>query len=113
VSCWDGHLPIERHKSDAGALERTAPSEQEAQNQTAAQPKRVIVSTPGSSKSGVEDEILVVVSKVRKYIQDKSGMNTSAGVYEALTEKIKNICDQGIEVARGQGRKTVMDRDIP
>jgi histone H3/H4 len=56
--------------------------------------------------------VLVVVTKVRKYIADKSGMNTSAGVYEELTEKIKRLCDLAIEEARVQGRKTVMDRDF-
>ncbi len=78
--------------------------------------KRVVASAPSGgakSPSSVEDEVLVVVTKVRKYIADKSGMNTSAGVYDALTERIKRICDRAIETARSQGRKTVMDRDVP
>lgn len=60
-----------------------------------------------------DDEILVVVSKVRKYIADRSGMNTSASAYEELTRRIKRLCDAAIDTAQGQGRKTVMDRDIP
>lgn len=40
-------------------------------------------------------------------------MNTSAGVYTILTERIKRVCDLAIEEARRQGRKTVMDRDVP
>ncbi|MBN8554847.1 MAG: hypothetical protein J0L93_05325 [Deltaproteobacteria bacterium] len=61
----------------------------------------------------MEDEVLVVVSKVKKYISEKSGMNTSANVMDALTTRVQRICDQAIEEARRQGRKTVMDRDLP
>lgn len=32
---------------------------------------------------------------------------------EALTERIKAICEAGIQNAREDGRKTVLDRDIP
>lgn len=125
VVCWDAHLPIERHRSESAyALERRA-SKADAEayknrdQKGSDERKRIVVTTekkphtPTELTSTVEDEILVVVSKVRKYISDISGMNTSAGVYEVLTEKIKKICQQGIEEARKQGRKTVLDRDIP
>lgn len=117
VICWDGHLPIERHRADsASAIEKRAPTEKQAmaeaaEKSSAPAPKRILA--PSESSSADEDEILVVVSKVRKYISDKSGMNTSAGVYKVLTEKIKRICDQSIEEARRQSRKTVLDRDVP
>jgi hypothetical protein len=121
MGCWDAHVPVERHRPEsAGAIERRAPNTPEAAQPVAA-PKRVMVAggaAPApSAKPGatsVDDEVLVVVTKIRKYIADRSGgMNTSAGVYDALTERIKRICDQAIEVARSQGRKTVMDRDVP
>jgi len=112
IPCWDAHVPVERHKPEsAGALERRAPATPEAEAERA--PRRVIAAKPTAGASSVEDEVLVVVSKVRKYIADKSGMNTSAGVYDVLTERIKLICDRAIETARSQGRKTVMDRDVP
>lgn len=57
-------------------------------------------------------EILVVASKLKKYIREKSGMNTSAAVMDVISEKIKQICDRAIENAKSDGRKTVMDRDI-
>ena len=57
-------------------------------------------------------EILVVASKLKSYIRDKSGMNTSAAVMPALSEKIRRLCDQAIEMAKQDGRKTVMDRDF-
>jgi len=58
-------------------------------------------------------DALVVASKVKKYIKDKSGMNTSASVMDVLTGVISKVCDQAIENAKTDGRKTVMDRDFP
>ena len=58
------------------------------------------------------EETLIVASKLKKYIRDKAGMNTSAGVMDVLSEKLRVICDQAIDNARSDGRKTVKDRDI-
>jgi len=57
-------------------------------------------------------EVLVVASKLKNYIRAKSGMNTSSAVMEALSNKIRQLCDQAIENAKSEGRKTVMDRDF-
>lgn len=57
-------------------------------------------------------EVLVVASKLKNYIKAKSGMNTSASVLDALSEKLRHLCDQAIENAKREGRKTVMDRDF-
>lgn len=57
-------------------------------------------------------DALVVASKVKKYIKDKADMNTSASTIDALTEAVARLCDQAIENARADGRKTVKDRDI-
>lgn len=57
-------------------------------------------------------EVLVVASKLKNYIRNKSGMNTSGAVMEALSGKIRNLCDQAIDNAKADGRKTVMDRDF-
>lgn len=57
-------------------------------------------------------EILVVASKVKAYIKDKSGMNTSATVMEALTQVVEKACQRAIENAKNEKRKTVMDRDF-
>lgn len=107
VPCWDAHIPVERHRGEEfAAIEKRAP------NQPDAEPKRVVVGG-GESAGSIDDEILVVVSKVKKYITEKSGMNTSGGVAEALTTRVQRLCDRAIEEARRQGRKTVMDRDVP
>jgi histone H3/H4 len=57
-------------------------------------------------------EILVVISKLKKYIRSASGMNTAGGVAPALSDIIRQMCNEAIEKAKADGRKTVMDRDF-
>lgn len=59
-------------------------------------------------------EVLVVSSKVKSYIKEKSGgMNTSGTVPEELSKRLATLLDKAIENAKAEGRKTVMDRDVP
>ena len=62
---------------------------------------------------GFERDVLVVVSKLKKYIKDRSGLNTSDAVAEDLSDHVRAICDEAIRAAAADGRKTVLDRDIP
>ncbi len=57
-------------------------------------------------------DVLVVTSKVKKLIKEKGEMNTSAATVEVLSKAIEKLCMKGIESAKADGRKTVMDRDI-
>jgi histone H3/H4 len=57
-------------------------------------------------------EVLVVASKVKAFIKEKSGMNTSATVMEALSKSVERECERAIESAKRDKRKTVMDRDF-
>lgn len=57
-------------------------------------------------------EILVVASKVKKLIKDKSGMNSSANVMDALTKIVEQEVSKAIARANADKRKTVMDRDF-
>lgn len=59
-----------------------------------------------------EDDILIVVSKMKKYIRDRSGMNTSDSVAEALSDHVRALCDDAIRAAGTDGRRTVLDRDV-
>ena len=61
---------------------------------------------------GDKAETLVVVSKIKKLIRGKSGLNTSQCCIDSLTRKLNELCDQAIANARNDGRKTVMGRDI-
>jgi hypothetical protein len=60
-----------------------------------------------------ERDVLIVVSKLKKYIKDRSGMNTSDAVADMLGDHVRLICDQAIHAAAQDGRKTVLDRDVP
>lgn len=55
---------------------------------------------------------LVVASKVKAIIKEKSGMNTSSSVMEALSRIVEKECDKAISRAHQAKRKTVMDRDF-
>jgi histone H3/H4 len=72
------------------------------------QDEREEVMTEGNT----EKEVLVVASKLKNYIRTKSGMNTSAAVIDVLSDKVRELCDQAVESAKRDGRKTVMDRDF-
>jgi histone H3/H4 len=65
-----------------------------------------------NTESQTGGEVLVVASKVKNYIRAQSSMNTSAAVMDALSAKIRMLCDQAIAQAKSEGRKTVMDRDF-
>ena len=58
-------------------------------------------------------EVLVVTSKVKNYIKEKSGMNTSGSVPEELSKRLEILIEKAMENAKNDGRKTVMDRDVP
>ncbi|MBI4411157.1 MAG: hypothetical protein HY541_01575 [Deltaproteobacteria bacterium] len=58
-------------------------------------------------------ELLVIASKVKKFIKEKGDCNTSASTMEALTQRLQQIVEKAIENAKSDGRKTVMDRDVP
>jgi hypothetical protein len=138
LPCFEAHVPTVRHR-EAWAEERRAPTreqyerelaeEREAEQASearerepapapaaaAAQPRR-IVPTGGRpaalSDSGVERDILIVVSKLKAYVRARSGLNTSDGVAEVLSDIVRELCDAAVQKAIADGRKTLMDRDF-
>ena len=62
--------------------------------------------------TGNEQDILIVVSKLKNYIRAASEMNTSGNVAPTLSAMIRKLCDDAISRAKSDGRKTVMDRDF-
>ena len=142
VECWDAHVPTMRHR-DAWAVEKRAPTalehaeEERADAATArsapatvstspAEPPRRRIVNQGLDAAPDHDEdetfelrddlprdILVVVSKLKKYIKARSGMNTSDSVMAPLSAHIRAIADQAIRSAAQNERKTVLDRDLP
>jgi hypothetical protein len=137
LRCFDAHVPVMNHR-DAGAFERISPTEAaHAATQSATSSSSVPPSgskgptgnpavTPGvktqptSQISGQiaagqalsEDEILVVVSKVKAYIRARSTFNTSDSVMDILSDRIRKYADLAIQSAQRNGRKTVLDRDV-
>ena len=97
VSCWEVHLPSANHR-EAWALEKQAATEKEA------------AASPGDATA---EEVLIVASRLKEYIRAKSGMSTSDRVLEPLSEIVRRVCDEAIGNASREGRRTVLDRDIP
>jgi hypothetical protein len=129
VSCWEMHRPMMRHRDDY-AVEQRSPSketwlremreqqdDEEDESPTAVGRKRVAVAAPAASREAgdddVDNDVLVVASKLKKYIRTRSGMNTSDGVMAMLSEHLRALCNQAIRHAAQEGRRTVMDRDFP
>lgn len=126
VECWDSHIPMARHRASAAAIEVTSPSREEVKRELQAEMEResaaassqgrrriVVGARSGRPGGGGGTEVMVVATKVKKYIKDAADMNTSASAMDALTERILTLCDVAIDNAREDGRKTVMDRDVP
>ncbi len=57
-------------------------------------------------------DVLVVTSKIKKFIKETGGCNTSAETLGELSKAVEQLCKKGIENAKADGRKTVMARDI-
>lgn len=64
------------------------------------------------SWGGYMSDILIVTSKVKKFIKEQGQMNTSGETVDVLSKAVEKICQKGIENAKADGRKTVMARDI-
>ena len=142
VSCWDSHVADARHR-ESWAVEAHAPSKAqwEADHATTPTPapvksvapaapvvRRVVgeasasVAAPVATTAAaggvnlldvVDNDMLIVVSKMKKYIKDRSGMNCGDAVAELLSDHVRAICDEAIRVAARNERKTVLERDVP
>lgn len=125
LPCWEAHVPEARHR-DAWAEEQKAPSraaylaaqESSAPNLPSAATEapraaRIVGAASSVTASGdADDEVLVVVSKLKKYIRDQGGMNTSDTAMAPLSAHLRALCRDAIRHASEDGRKTVMDRDF-
>lgn len=57
-------------------------------------------------------DVLVVTSKVKKFIKESGNCNTSSETVAVLSKAVEILCRKGVESAKADGRKTVMARDI-
>jgi hypothetical protein len=123
VDCWSVHVPVMGHKS-SWAEEETAPAnngnDRETESTGATPVRRLIIDNKSSSnQSATADssaysttDVLIVASKLKDYVKNKHGMNTSGNVMEELSHNVRRIVDDAVIRARQEGRKTLMDRDF-
>ena len=128
LSCFEAHLPTARHR-DAWAESQRAPSRAEwqaalesgadtessddavpAQSPPAATRTRVVTGAASAEADGTE--VLVVVSKLKKYVKDWSGMNTSDSASSVLSDHLRELCREATRQAGLDGRRTVLARDF-
>ena len=134
LPCFQAHLPTARHR-DAWAEQEQAPSRAEWQasqstgdpaehaspkNAAPAPAHRAVVppaAGPAPTAASRPDpdaalEVLVVVSKLKKYVRDWSGMNTSDTAVSVLSDHLRELCREATRQAGLDGRRTVLDRDF-
>lgn len=112
VICFESHLPGARHR-DAGAIEKMAPKNSSEESTEARLAQRIVVRGPATNQPPASSqEVLVIASRLKEYIQARSDFNTSASVMDMLSQHLRLLCDRAIDYAREDGRKTVMDRDF-
>ena len=110
VACWNAHVPTMRHR-DAWAEEQRSPTQ--AEWASSASEADGATSAPAPAATGeIPHDILIVASKLKQYVRARSGMNTSDSVLEVLSRRVRMLCDDAIQRARTDGRKTILDRDF-
>jgi histone H3/H4 len=57
-------------------------------------------------------EVLIVASKLKKYIKERAGMQCSADVLEILSDYVRHQANDAVDRARADGRKTVRAKDF-
>lgn len=103
VACWDAHVPGMNHRQNVWAVEEKAPASAQPE------PERRLVRGPAPAAD--PEEVLIIASRLKDWVRDQSGFNTSADVMEALSDLVRDATRDAILRARAEGRKTVMARD--
>ncbi len=134
LACFEAHLPTARHR-DAWAESEKAPSRaawaatrEESVDARPAVPVHAArapassgvsapaaparLAEPATSSADAENDVLIVVSKLKKYVRDWSGMSTSDAAMPVLSEYLRELCREAIRQAGQDGRRTVLDRDF-
>ncbi len=127
VDCWEAHVPLMRHR-EAWAEEETAPTQAQwaKEQEEGDAPKRRIVEASsddtssrrrvvGAKRPTVPEgprDVLVVASRLKHFVREVWGMNTSDGVLDPLSEELRRLCMKAVEKAKEEGRKTLLDRDF-
>ena len=118
LGCWDAHVAVLNHRN-AWAEEQFAPKEPPV---SARLPSgggdsdelraRLMRQMKSEAKGAPTKDVLIVASKLKKYIKERADMNCSADVMEALSDIVRLHANDAIDRARADGRKTVKGRDF-
>ncbi|MBW2268363.1 MAG: hypothetical protein JRH16_07280 [Deltaproteobacteria bacterium] len=109
VRCWEVHLPGANHR-EAWAVEREAPASHEAAEQ---RPRRRAPTLGSDDSAAPGSEILIVASRLKEYVRRNGEFSTSDKALGPLSDLVRDAVDTAIENARRDGRRTLLDRDIP
>jgi hypothetical protein len=55
----------------------------------------------------------VVASRLKDYVKQRSGFNTSERVLDPLSDILREVCDEAIRNATRDERRTLLERDVP
>ena len=112
----------ESAQATRGTVSRSAPSRRSepavvpvSRSAGLKEPRRAPPQSPPAEReaTAVEKEILVIVSRMKEYIRWKSGFNTSDRVAGPLSAIVRKACQEAIQAAERDERKTVLERDVP
>ncbi len=116
---------FERERGGHAAADKQSPSKGEnSKARVAGKPGtprsgRRIIPEPGRARkaAGRADpdlprETLIVASKLKQYVKAKAGLSTSERVMGPLSDAVRRLCDEAIENALADERKTLLDRDF-
>ncbi len=106
-----GHGPVSGSGSTAGRAGSGAGSSPGA----GSAPRTIVrrASADTDEDESLPTDILVVASKLKTYIREGSGFNTSDRVMLVLSDVLRKLCDHAIANARRAGRDIVESRDLP
>jgi len=102
----------ERRAPTREAWHREQAEEAARASAPAREPQQRVVPAPRAPANPASREVLVVVSRLKAYVRERSDMNTSDGVMEVLSDKLRALCNDAIRSAQRDGRRTVMERDF-
>lgn len=137
VECWETHVPMMRHR-DAWAVEETAPTREawqreleggdasasgearerpgldraRAAKEAPAVRRRVVTTRADETPEDAPQEILVIASRLKHYIREVHGLNTSEAVLDVLSDHLRRLANRAASRAKEAERKTVLDRDF-
>jgi histone H3/H4 len=64
------------------------------------------------AKKAKKGEMLIKKSLVQEYIKSRGDFRVSAESFEALSERVMNLCDEAMDRAEINRRKTVQKQDF-